>query len=128
MAEDTNGKPTFPRFWLFVLLILGSLILGDLNQRMADARRSEKDVEILQARYDQIIEDIAEVREEIEIVSSDDFIHDWAHERAKMVKGGEVLVIFNSLGVREVSKVPVMASDLGSSDVVEVWLELILGQ
>jgi hypothetical protein len=95
---------------------------------MADARRSEKDVELLQARYDQIIDDIAEVREEIEIVSSDDFIHDWAHKRAKMVKGSEVLVIFNSLGVREVSTVPVMASDLGSSDVFKVWLELILGQ
>ena len=128
MSEDTNGKTTFPRFWLFVLLILGSLILGDLNQRMADARRSEKDVEILQARYDQIIEDIADVNEEIELVSSDDFIHDWAHERAKMVNGGEVLVIFNSLGVREVSNVPFMASDLGSSDVFKVWLELILGQ
>ena len=128
MAEDRTEKGTFPRFWLFVLLILGSVILGDLNQRMSDARGLEKDLEFLQARSEQLDDEIAYFDEQIEYVNSDDFIRDWAHEQAKMVEDSEVLVIFVPTRVHVDSKVPSPEADLATASALEVWLELIFGQ
>ena len=128
MAEDRTEKGTFPRFWLFVILILGSVILGDLNQRMSDARGLEKDLEFLLARSEQLDDEIWNLEEQIEYANSDDFIRDWAHEQAKMVEDTEVLVIFVPTTTHVDSKGPTQETDLPTASALEVWLELIFGR
>jgi cell division protein FtsB len=128
MTEDKSEQHTFPRFWLFVILVLGSVILGDLNQRMADARGLENDLEYLQARSEQLDEELLYLDEQIELVDSDDFIDDWAHEEGKMVKDNEVLVIFVPTGVDEGIDQSIPASNTTSAEKIEVWLELIFGR
>jgi cell division protein FtsB len=128
MPEDRAEKQTIPRFWLFVILILGSVILGDLNQRMTDARGLEKDLEFLLTRAGQLDDEIEYFDEQIEYVSSDDFIQDWAHEQAKMVEPDEVLVILvPSEGYVDV-QAPSSGSEPASASGLDVWLELIFGR
>jgi cell division protein FtsB len=128
MAEDKTDKQSFPRFWLFVILVLGSAILGDLNQRMADARGLENDLEYLQAKSEQLDDELLYLDEQIEVVDSDDFIDDWAHEEGKMVKDNEVLVIFVPTEIDEELDGPIAASDTNAANELDVWLELIFGQ
>ncbi len=128
MVEEKNNKQSFPRFWIFVILILGSLILGDLNQRMADARHLEKDLDVLVAELIRLDNDIFELDKGIEEVNTDDFIDDWAHEEAKMVKDGETLVILIPTGLTEEPDRPNLPSDSNQANKLEVWVELIFGQ
>jgi cell division protein FtsB len=128
MVEEKNNKQSFPRFWIFVILILGSLILGDLNQRMADARHLEKDLDVLVAELNRLDNDIFELDKGIEEVNTDDFIDDWAHEEAKMVKDGETLVILIPTGLTEEPDGPNLPSDSNQANKLEVWVELIFGQ
>jgi cell division protein FtsB len=127
MSEDKTDKHTFPRFWLFVILILGSVILGDLNQRMADARGLENDLTYLVDKNQQLDNEIQYLDEQLEYVKTDDFIDDWAHQEARMVKDGEVLVIFVPDGVSEDTDTPATNPENGQSDQLKVWLELIFG-
>ena len=128
MVEEKNNKQSFPRFWIFVILILGSLILGDLNQRMADARHLEKDLDMLVAELNRLDNDIFELDKGIEEVNTDDFIDDWAHEEAKMVKDGETLVLLIATGLTEEPDRPNLPSDSNQANKLEVWVELIFGQ
>ena len=128
MVEEKNDKQGFPRFWIFVILILGSLILGDLNQRMADARRLEKDLDLLVAESIRLDDEIIELDERTEEVNTEGFIDDWAHEEAKMVKDGETLVILIPTGLTEEPDRPNLPTNSNQANKLEVWVELIFGQ
>ncbi len=128
MVEEKNDKQGFPRFWIFVILILGSLILGDLNQRMADARRLEKDLDLLVAESIRLDDEIIELDERTEEVNTEGFIDDWAHEEAKMVKDGETLVILIPTGLTEEPDRPNLPTVSNQANKLEVWVELIFGQ
>ena len=95
---------------------------------MADARHLEKDLDMLVAELNRLDNDIFELDKGIEEVNTDDFIDDWAHEEAKMVKDGETLVILIATGLTEEPDRPNLPSDSNQANELEVWVELIFGQ
>jgi cell division protein FtsB len=128
MTKDKEQKSTFPRLWLFVLVVLGALVLGDLNQRMADARRLDQDAGLLQVEFDTLQEDNAQLEAEIAIANTEAYVEHWAHQEARMVREGETLVILvGPEGEESVSSIP-SEEDKPQSNNWEVWLELIIGR
>jgi len=128
MSKDKEGKPPFPRFWLFVLFILGALVLGDLNQRMADVRQMENDAALLEAELERLEAENASLEDEIAIANTAEYVEQWAHHDAKMVRQGEVLVILvGPEGEEDVSK---LTPDTDTSELsnFEVWLKLLFGK
>ena len=117
-----------PRLWLFVLLVLGALILGDLNQRMADARRLEHEAALLEVELQELEEDVARLEEEIVIANTEEYIERWAHEEAKWVRQGETLVILVSPEPEEPIFGPPAEPDASVLSNLDVWLKLLLGQ
>ena len=95
---------------------------------MADARHLEKDLDVLVAELNRLDNDIFELDKGIEEVNTDDFIDDWSHEEAKMVKDGETLVILIPTGLTEEPDGPNLPSDSNQANKLEVWVELIFGQ
>ena len=127
MSKDKEKKSPFPRLWLFVLFVLGALVLGDLNQRMADARHLEQDAILLQTELDGLMEENARLEAEIAVANTEEYVEGWAHQEAKMVREGEVLVILigpegeeRASGVPSESDAPVMSN-------LEVWFEVLFG-
>ena len=128
MSKDKEQKSTFPRLWLFVLLILGALVLGDLNQRMADARRLDHDAGLLEAEFSRLEEENARLEAEIAVANTEAYVEHWAHQEARMVREGEVLVIL--IGPEGEESVSGTSSELDApvSSNFEVWLNLIFGR
>jgi cell division protein FtsB len=87
------GERRFSIFWIAMILIAGLLIVGDLNRRMADARRLEQDAEILEAQVAAKSTERAELMTQVAEATSEDTIAEWARDDAKMVREGEVLVV-----------------------------------
>jgi cell division protein FtsB len=128
MKKEKEQKPTFPRLWLFVLVVLGALVLGDLNQRMADARRLDQDADLLQTELNSLLEDNAELEAEIAVANTEAYIEDWARQEANMVQEGDVIVILvGPEGEERVSSIP-SEEETPVSSPLEVWLDLIMGK
>jgi cell division protein FtsB len=128
MSKDKEQKPTFPRLWLFVLLVLGALVLGDLNQRMADARRLDQDAALLEEELERLLEENTSLEEEIAVANSEAYVERWAHQEARLVREGEVLVILiGPEGEESVTGLP-SEDDAPVYSNFDIWLELILGK
>jgi cell division protein FtsB len=128
MLKDREEKSGLPRLWLFVLLVVGALILGDLNQRMADARRLEEEAASLTEELEFLQDDIIQLLDEIENAGTEEYVEQWAHEDAKWVLPGEFIIIPVSdeavepdLGPPDDPNLPVMSN-------MEIWLKLLFGQ
>jgi len=78
MSEDGEGRTRLSSVFILAAVIAGILILGDLNRRMANARRLERDVQLMTG--------VAEA-------TSESIIAEWAHSDAKLVREGETLII-----------------------------------
>ena len=128
MSKSREEKHNFPRFWLFILLVLGALVLGDLNQRMADARRLERDAALLEVEVERINEENTRLEEEIAIANSEEYVERWAHVEAKLVKEGEVLVILVGPEGEEIILEQPPEPDIPDSSNLEVWLKLLTGK
>jgi cell division protein FtsB len=128
MAKDKEQRSNFPRLWLFILLVLGALVLGDLNQRMADARRLDHDAELLEAELGRLESENAQLEAEIQIANTEEYVEQWAHQEAMMVREGEILVILiGPEGEESVSSIP-PEGEIPNLSNMEVWLDLIFGK
>jgi cell division protein FtsL len=83
----------FSVFWIVMALIAGLLIIGDLNRRMADARRLEQDAVILEEQVAAKSTEQADLMTRVAGATSEASIAEWAHADAKLVQEGEVLVV-----------------------------------
>jgi cell division protein FtsB len=92
MASKLNEK-RLSVFWIVMVLIAGLLIIGDLNRRMADARRLERDAEILEGQVAAKSTEQADLMTRVAAATSEDSIAEWAHADAKLVREGEILVV-----------------------------------
>lgn len=113
---------------MLVLVVLAILILGDLNRRMADARRLEREGAQLESQVAALKAENDRLAYQIEHAEDDELVESWARSEAKLVREGERLIV------------PVPASsadgrDSGTSDKPfeiptnwQVWLELLFGQ
>jgi cell division protein FtsB len=126
-SKDREERVGLPRLWLFVLLVLGALILGDLNQRMADARRLEQEAILLEEELQDLKSEINRLEEDIQNANTEEYIESWAHGEAGWVQAGEILVIPVNDQVEEPVLGPPEDPDLPVLSNMEIWMKLLFG-
>ena len=128
MVDENQEKPRISGVWIFILVIGGILIIGDLNRRMADARRLDQDALALETEVAGLETESAELLTQIAEATSDIAVNEWAHEQGGMVKPGEVLVVpvAPSDVIPEVTPTPATGFEQPSN--WEVWWALLFGK
>jgi len=117
-----------PIFWIVMILIAGLLIIGDLNRRMADARRLERDALILEGQVSAKSTERADLMTSVAAATSEESVAEWAHADAKLVREGEVLVV--PMAPPDVTLTPDTAqSELPEPPTrLQVWMALLFGK
>ena len=117
-----------PVFWIVMILIAGLLIIGDLNRRMADARRLERDAVILDEQVAAKSTERADLMTRVAAATSEESIAEWARADAKLVREGEVLVV--PMAPHEASPAPdTVESEYPEPPTkLQVWLALLFGE
>ncbi len=111
-----------------MVLIAGMLIIGDLNRRMADARRLEQDAVILEGQVAAKSTEQADLLTRVANATSEDAIAEWAHADAKLVRDGEILVVplapldLTPMPTQEFTDYPEPPTKL------QVWWALLFGE
>jgi cell division protein FtsB len=127
MTNEPRGAGRIPTIWIVALVVLGILVLGDLNRRMADARRLEQDAITLETEVAGMATERVELMTQVAEATSEPVIAEWAHEQAKMVLPGEVLVVPVAPG----GALPTAESgETGQEEPpsnFEIWLALLFG-
>ncbi len=94
MSEEARPSGFRPgRVGLFLLLILAILILGDLNRRMVEARRLERDAAMLATEVASLETEQAVLQTQVAGATSEAAVGAWARSEARMVQPGERLVV-----------------------------------
>jgi hypothetical protein len=127
MSEESGGSSRFPRIWIIVLVVIGIIIVGDLNRRMNDARRLERDAELLATEYAALATDTARLQTAVAMATSDEVVERWAHGDARLVRDGEVLVVPVSPDDVIPTPIPGETDEKEASHPWEVWLALLFG-
>ena len=128
MVNSRAARPALTRAALLALAVVGILILGDLNRRMADAERLERDATSLQIDVASLETEHERLLLAIAAVVDDAQVEAWARREAKMVRPGERLIIpvpaeGNSEPIRPAAEV---AEPLPSP--WDVWWALLIGR
>ncbi len=128
MEDENQGKPRISGVWIIILVIGGILVMGDLNHRMADARRLDQDAQALETEVAGLETESAELLTQVAEATSDIAVYEWAHEEGGMVKPGEFLIIpvAPSDAIPEATPTPV--PDLEQPSNWEVWWALLFGK
>ena len=93
MSENGEGRNRLSSIWLIAFVIVGILILGDLNRRMANARRLERDAVQLETEVGVMATERVHLMTSVAEATSEAIIAEWAHSDAKLVREGETLII-----------------------------------
>jgi cell division protein FtsB len=93
MSKEAQEGNRFSPWMILVFMVLAILIIGDLNGRMANARRLERESEVLATEVAELATVQADLSTQVAGATSDAHIAEWAHGDAKLVREGEVLVI-----------------------------------
>ncbi len=127
MSSEPQGQTRIPMIWILAIVVLGILVLGDLNRRMADARRLEQDTLILQTEVAAMATERVDLMTRVAEATSEKVVAAWAREDAKMVRPGEVLVV--PVGPPGATPVPGELSAGQDEDIsnFEIWLALLFG-
>ena len=83
----------FQRFAVIVGVIAALFILGDLNRRMEEARRMERDARTLASQVAELGVQAVELQVQIAAATSQAVVEAWAHGEGKLVRDGERLVV-----------------------------------
>jgi cell division protein FtsB len=127
MNEQSKPSKRPSRGWLVIAVILAVLILGDLNRRMANARRLERDSRTLATEVAQLEGDNADLQTQVAGATSDAMVEEWARTEGRMVQEGERLIIPVPAdpASAQLQPTPVAPADRPSN--WEVWLALLFG-
>jgi len=127
MTQGPFAKLGLSRLWIVLAAVGGILLLGDLNRRMADARRLERDAVVLQTETTALETQQADLLADLAGAGSDAQIEEWARNQARMVRDGERLVIpLPAAGA--VTPTPQAAPPRpGLPGSVQVWWALLFG-
>ena len=127
MSSEPQGQTRIPMIWILAIVVLGILVLGDLNRRMADARRLEQDTLTLQTEVAAMATERVDLMTRVAEATSEKVVAAWAREDAKMVRPGEVLVV--PVGPSGATPVPGELSTGQDEDIsnFEIWLALLFG-
>ena len=127
MQAPPPERPKLSRAWLLVVVVIAVLILGDLNRRMADARRLERDRVQLQTEVASVAAHNDDLRTQVAEATNDVLVEEWARSQAGMVRDGEHLIL--PLGDSGGTPVPTPAprgSQTNASN-WEIWWALLFG-
>ncbi len=127
MTSEPEVQTRIPMIWILAIVVLGILVLGDLNRRMADARRLEQDTLILQTEVAAMATERVDLMTRVAEATSEKVIAAWAREDAKLVRPGEVLVV--PVGPPGATPVPGEVSGVREEELsnLEIWLALLFG-
>ncbi len=92
MSKEAQENSRLSPWFIVVLTVLGILIIGDLNGRMANARRLERESQVLATEVAALSTDQVDLATRVAGATSEAHIAEWAHADAKLVRDGEVLV------------------------------------
>ena len=127
MSENGEGRNRLSSIWLIAFVIIGILILGDLNRRMANARRLERDAVQLETEVGVMATERVELMTAVAEATSEAIIAEWAHSDAKLVREGETLIIPLPPPGQIYVATPVPGYDLETPSNWQVWWALIFG-
>jgi hypothetical protein len=127
MTNEPQDAGRIPTIWIIGLVVLGILVLGDLNRRMADARRLEQDAILLETEVADMATLRIDLMTQVAEATSEPVIAEWAHEQAKMVLPGEVLVVPVAPGGAAPAPESGSVSGEESPSNLEIWLALLFG-
>lgn len=128
MAEMERESGGMSRGWMLALVVLSILILGDLNRRMADARRLEREGALLEAEVSALVAENDRLAYQIEHADDDELVESWARSEAKLIREGERLIVpLPASGLAEQARGDDQA-DFTIPTNWRVWLELLFGR
>ncbi len=93
MAQGSGPKLNLSRVWILLAAVAGILILGDLNRRMSDAQRLERDAITLGTEVATLEADQSRLQTQVAGATSEPQVEAWARTQARLVRDGERLVI-----------------------------------
>jgi cell division protein FtsB len=93
MSSEPRSTLPFRRLALVVGVIAALFILGDLNRRMEDARKMERDGEALASQVSALESQSIALQTQVAGVNSDAAIESWAHSEGKLIRDGEKLIV-----------------------------------
>lgn len=128
MRDEHTSKNRPPLIWVLILLAAAILILGDLNRRMAETRRLERDAQALQSEVAAKKTENAVLQTQVAEATSEARVMDWAHEHGGMVRPGEILVVPFAPPDAEAGPTPTPTSIPDPPSNWEVWLALLMGE
>jgi len=127
MSENSEGRNRLSSILLVAFVIVGILILGDLNRRMANARRLERDAVQLETEVGVMATERVQLMTSVAGATSEAIIAEWAHSDAKLVREGETLIIPLPPPGQISVATPVPGYDLETPSNWQVWWALIFG-
>jgi cell division protein FtsB len=127
MSEDGEGRNRLSSVLILASVIAGILILGDLNRRMANARRLERDAVQLETEVAVMATERVHLMTSVAEATSEAIIAEWAHSDAKLVREGETLIIPLPPPGQIFVATPVPGQDLETPSKWQVWWALIFG-
>jgi cell division protein FtsB len=128
MQAPPPERPKLSRAWLLIVVVIAVLILGDLNRRMADARRLDRDRVQLQTEVASVEAHNDDLRTKVAEATNDVLVEEWARSQAGMVREGEHLIL--PLGDSGATPVPTPGSttpQTGASNWA-IWWALLFGR
>ena len=114
--------------WIFIVIVAGILILGDLNQSMRDTRRLEQDARVLETEVASLATQNARLGTQIAEATSEESIRAWAHGEGGMVQEGEVLVVPFAPNESGNQAIPTPETAQEPPSNWEVWRALLFGE
>jgi cell division protein FtsB len=128
MAEGQKRvKPPLGRVWIAFLAVIGILILGDLNRRMNDARRLERDAGMLATEVAALEQEQLRLQTQIVQADNDVVVERWARMQAKLARDGEVLIVPVPVGGYVEPALPTPTPFPMPPTRLEVWQLLLFG-
>jgi len=127
MSEDGEGRNRLSSVVILAAVIAGILILGDLNRRMANARRLERDAVQLETEVAVMGTERVQLMTSVAAATSESIIAEWAHSDAKLVREGETLIIPLPPPGQISVATPVPGQGLETPSKWQVWWALIFG-
>ncbi len=127
MNEPGGDRPQISRVWLLVVVVIAVLILGDLNRRMSDARRLQRDEITLRTEVASVELQNDDLRTQAAEATNDILVEEWARGQAGMVREGEHLIL--PLPEGGATPVPVASASNTTPNASnwDIWLALLFG-
>ncbi len=82
MAQGSGPKVNLSRVWILLAVVAGILILGDLNRRMSDAQRLERDAVTLGTEVASLEADQSRLQTQVAGATSEPQVEAWARTQA----------------------------------------------